>query len=116
MKIHDSLSDVVVLKEIGNRISHYRLNQDKTQATLAEEAGVSLRTVVRVEHGDSVQASNLIRILRALQLLENIDALIPAPAISPIQQLKMQGKMRQRASSKSTGSKNDSPWSWGDDE
>jgi putative transcriptional regulator len=72
--------------------------------------------MARVEHGDSVQASNLIRILRALQLVENLDTLIPEPAVSPLQQLKMQGKRRQRASSKSTKSKKDESWSWGDEE
>lgn len=112
----NNLSDEAVLKEIGHRITQYRLNQDKTQAALAQEAGVSNRTMARVEHGDSVQASSLIRILRALQLLENLDTLIPELTVSPVQQLKMQGKRRQRASSKSSKSKKAAPWSWGDEE
>ncbi len=117
MKFMNDLSDDAVLKEIGNRITQYRLNQDKTQAALAQEAGVSNRTIARVEHGDSVQASSIIRVLRALQLVENLDTLIPEPAVSPVQQLKMQGKQRQRASSKkSTKSKKETPWSWGDEE
>ncbi len=116
MKFINDLSDDAVLKEIGNRITQYRLNQDKTQAALAKEAGISNRTMARVEHGDSVQASSIIRILRALQLVENLDALIPAPAVSPVQQLKMQGKQRQRASSKPAKLKKEAPWSWGDEE
>jgi transcriptional regulator with XRE-family HTH domain len=116
MKFTSDLSDDAVLKEIGNRINQYRLNQDKTQAVLAHDAGVSNRTMTRIEHGDSVQASSIIRILRALQLLENLDALIPEPAVSPVQQLKMQGKKRQRASSKSTKAIQEEPWSWGDEE
>jgi len=116
MKFSNDHSDDAVLKEIGNRITQYRLNQDKTQAALAQEAGVSNRTIIRVEHGHSVQASSLIRILRALQLVENLDTLIPEPAASPVQQLKMQGKRRQRASSKSAKPKKEEPWSWGDEE
>jgi transcriptional regulator with XRE-family HTH domain len=116
MKSIDDLSDDAVLKEIGRRIAQYRLNQDKTQAALAQEAGVSNRTLTRIEHGHSVQASSIIRILRALQLVENLDTLIPEPAVSPLQQLKMQGKRRQRASSKSAKSKKEAPWSWGDEE
>ena len=116
MKFTKDLSDDAVLKEIGNRITRYRLNQDITQVALAQEAGVSSRTVTRIEHGDSVQASSIIRVLRALQLAENLDTLIPEPAISPIQQLKMQGKQRQRASSKSAKPTRGVPWSWGDDE
>ena len=116
MKFSNDLSDDAVLKEIGNRITRYRLNQDKTQAALAQEAGVSNQTMARVEHGNSVQASSIIRILRALQLVENLDTVIPEPAVSPVQQLKMQGKPRQRASSKSAKLKKQEPWSWGDEE
>ena len=116
MKFSNDLSDDAVLKEIGNRITRYRLNQDKTQAALAQEAGVSTRTMARVEHGDSAQASSIIRILRALQLVENLNTLIPEPAVSPVQQLKMQGKPRQRASSKSAKSKKEKSWSWEDEE
>ena len=116
MKFINDLSDDAVLREVGNRIAQYRLNQDKTQAALAQEAGVSNRTLTRVEHGHSVQSSSLIRILRALQLLENLNTLIPEPAVSPVQQLKMQGKQRQRASSKPAKSTKEEPWSWGDEE
>lgn len=116
MKFINDLSDDAVLQEIAHRIAQYRLNEDKTQAALAQEAGVSHRTMARVEHGYSVQASSIIRILRALQLLTNLDTLIPEPAVSPVQQLKMQSKQRQRASSKSTKPKKEKPWSWGDGE
>ncbi len=116
MKLTNDLSDGAVLQEVGKRITQYRLNQDKTQAVLAQEAGVSNRTLTRVEHGHSVQSSSLIRILRALQLLENLNTLIPEPVVSPVQQLKMQGKRRQRASSKSTKSKKEESWSWSDEE
>jgi DNA-binding XRE family transcriptional regulator len=114
MKISADISDDLALREIGNRISQYRLNQNTPQATLANEAGVSKRTIIRVEQGHSTQTSNLIRILRALKLLGNLEALIPEPAISPIQQVKMHGKRRKRASSPSAKAKPDAPWSWGD--
>lgn len=116
MKFIGDLSDDAMLKEVGNRIAQYRLNQDKTQAALAQEAGVSNRTLTRIEHGQSVQSSSLIRILRALQLVGNLDTLIPEPAVSPVQQLRMQGKRRQRASSKSVRPGKAEPWSWGDEE
>ena len=99
MKIDDNLSDAAVLEELGQRIARYRLNRNMTQGALATESGVSTPTVQRLEKGQSTQASNLIRILRTLKLLENLDALVPEPAISPLQQARMQGKTRQRASS-----------------
>lgn len=116
MKLTSDNSDGAVLKEIGNRIARYRLNQDKTQAALAQEAGVSNRTITRVENGNSIQASSLIRILRALKLLENLDGLIPEPVASPVQQLKMQGKQRKRASSKLETPHKEGTWSWEEEE
>ena len=116
MKFREDNSDEATLKELGSRMAQYRLNQNQTQDALAQEAGVSKRTIHRVEHGRSTQASNLIRILRALRLLENLEALIPEPAVSPIQQVKMHGKKRKRASSKSDKSDKKLPWSWEDEE
>ncbi len=115
MKINDTLSDAAVLEELGQRIARYRLNRNMTQGALATESGVSTPTVQRLENGQSTQASNLIRILRTLHLLENLDALVPEPAISPLQQARMQGKTRQRASSPR---KRQTPtrWTWDTDE
>lgn len=111
-----NMSDMAVIQELGSRIAQYRLNKNMTQSALANEVGVSPLTIHRVEHGHSTQVSNLIRILRELNLLVNLEALIPEPAISPIQQVKMHGKKRQRASSRSEASKPKEPWSWGDKE
>ncbi len=116
MKIQDKLSDAAVLEELGQRIARYRLNRNMTQGALATESGVSTPTVQRLENGHSTQASNLIRILRTLQLLENLDALIPEPVISPLQQARLQGKTRQRASTTRKRKPSATPWTWGSDE
>lgn len=116
MKFLQDSSDKATLKELGTRLAQYRLNRNQTQEALAEEAGVSERTIIRVEQGESVQLTNLIRVLRALHLLENFEALVPAPAMSPIQQVKMHGKRRKRASSPSDKLHKEEPWSWGDEQ
>ena len=116
MKINDTLSDAAVLEELGQRIARYRLNRNMTQGALATESGVSTPTVQRLENGQSTQASNLIRILRTLHLLENLDALVPEPAISPLQQARMQGKTRQRASSPRKRQTTPTRWTWDTDE
>jgi len=115
MKIKNSLSDAAVLEELGLRIARYRLNRNMTQGALATESGVSTPTVQRLENGQSTQASNLIRILRTLHLLENLDAMVPEPAISPLQQARMQGKTRQRASSPRKQQPG-TDWTWETDE
>ncbi len=115
MKIERESSEKAVLKELGGRLSRYRLNRNQTQESLAEEAGVSPRTLKRIEKGQSTQLGSLIRILRALDLLENLEVLVPAPLPSPIQQVKLGGKRRRRASSQPQGPDSTGSWTWGDD-
>ena len=103
------------MQALGRRLARHRLNRNLTQAAVAAEAGVSTLTVQRIEQGHSSQAANLIRILRALGLLENLDALVPEPAISPVQQARMRGRIRQRASSRSGKPEPSIDWAWGDE-
>lgn len=107
-----TLSDAAVLKELGDRLAQYRLNQNLTQEALAQEAGISLRTLTRIENGEPSQTANVLRVLRVLGLLDNLEALVPAPAVSPIEQLKLKGKARQRASAQSPVRVAE-PWVWG---
>jgi transcriptional regulator with XRE-family HTH domain len=115
MKIAQDNSDSTIINELGNRLARYRLNRNQTQAVLAKESGVSLRTIVRIEHGKSVQLTSIIRVLRALHLLGNLEALVPQPPVSPVQQVKMHGKRRQRASSPSDEPDQKQPWFWEDE-
>lgn len=99
MKIEKTTTDTRVLEELGARLAAERLAQDLTQAQLAEQAGVSKRTVERLEAGAvATQLSTFLRVLRVLGLQDKLDALIPEPTPSPLQQLKGRGRTRQRAS------------------
>ena len=117
MRINHHTSDNAAMQELGARIARHRLNRNLTQATLAAEAGVSVPTVQRLEKGKSCQASSLIRILRALKLLEHLDGLVPEPLASPMQQLRMRDKLRRRASSPAGDRIRERPaaWTWGDE-
>ncbi|MGM0567662.1 MAG: helix-turn-helix domain-containing protein [Elusimicrobiota bacterium] len=112
--IDNEMSDRAILSELGKRISRYRLNKNITQETLANEAGVSRSTVQRAESGTNIQIFDLIRILRGLDLLENLESFLPKPAVSPLQQLKMQGKVRKRARPDKKENKKED-WLWGDE-
>ena len=118
MKLTAQVSDEVFLQELGGRVARMRLSKNLTQAALAEQAGVSKRTLERLESGEvAVQLSGLVRVSRALGLAENWDALIPEIGPSPMAQLKRQGRRRQRAS----GSRGDetasarAKWTWGEE-
>jgi len=99
MKITDQLNDESVLSEVGGRLAGARLARNLTQAALAEQAGVAKRTVERLESGEvATQLSGFLRVCRALGLLERFETLIPEATLSPMAQLKPQGRKRQRAS------------------
>jgi transcriptional regulator with XRE-family HTH domain len=107
--------DSSILAQLGRRIARYRLNRNLTQGALAGEAGVSLATLQRMEAGRSAQTASLLRVLRALGLLDNLDALIPEPPESPLQQVKLAERTRQRARTSSPPER-PSTWTWEDDE
>ncbi len=92
-----AMNDKAILIEIGDRINRQRLNRNITQAALASHAGVARTVVQRIEGGQGCTLENLIRILRALGLLDQMDAFLPVPEISPLQLVKLHGRKRQRA-------------------
>lgn len=136
MTITRDVTDEAILSELGARFARARLELNLTQAQLAEQAGVSKRTVERLEAGAvGSQFSGIIRICRVLGLVERLNLLIPEPALSPVEQLKLRGRKRRRASGKPSyanartsyatalgklpgGELNETParaWKWGDE-
>jgi transcriptional regulator with XRE-family HTH domain len=120
MKISNENSDEAILSELGARLAQARLERNLTQAQLATQAGISKRTLERMESGAAMQVSAFIRACRALGLLENFERLLPEPGPSPIAQLKLGGRKRRRASGTSgpapgqVSAPPQSPWTWGD--
>jgi putative transcriptional regulator len=109
------MTDAAVLAELGDRLSRLRLQRNLTQAQLAREAGVSKRTLIRLESGESSQVTNLIRVVRSLGLLGNLDAFVPPPLPSPLEQLRSRAKERRRASPGVKKSGLPTKWTWGDE-
>lgn len=88
-----------------------------TQAQFAQAAGVSKRTVERLEGGASTQSANLVRCLRALDKLDGLDRLLPQSPPNPIDLLERHGKTRQRARpDPDEGAGAGRPWTWGDEQ
>lgn len=91
------LSDKAAMEMIGERIQKERLNQNLTQRELAARAGIGVRTVRSLEAGQKPTLETLIRALRALGRLANLETFLPEPGPSPLQLAKLQGRERQRA-------------------
>lgn len=117
MKITKNLTDQAVLEEIGKRLAKQRLALSKTQAELSAECGLARRTIQYAEAGKSVQSDGLIRILRALDLLDVLEALLPDETFSPMDMLKFKNKERRRVGKKrgSQQTREADGWEWGDE-
>jgi transcriptional regulator with XRE-family HTH domain len=117
MRISPDLSDEAVLRELGERLASVRLARDLTQAALAEEAGVSKRTIERLESGQvASRLSAFVRVCRVLGLVDRLETLVPPPALSPVDQLKLAGRRRQRASGGRVPARSSAKrWTWGDE-
>lgn len=91
-----ALSDGAIAHELGQRLEQLRLEKNIDQQTLADELGVTRKTYRALAKGEG-KLVNLIKALRVLGELEQLEKLLPATTFSPIELLKLQGKQRQRA-------------------
>ena len=116
MRLDSALGDEAFLAEIGLRLERERLERNLTQAQLAVQAGVSLSTVARLESGEpGTRLSGFIRLCRALEVLDRFEVVLPEPQLSPIDQMRFQGRVRRRARPKAQDAKPTRPWTWGDE-
>ncbi len=106
----NSLSDKALSEHIGRFIKEKRMEQNKTQATLAHAAGISRSTLSLLEKGETVTVSTLLQVMRVLDLLPILDAFTIRPTISPIQLAKMEMKTRKRVRGMQTPPNAQSTW------
>lgn len=106
-----SMSDKLIVAKIGEYIKHQRLLQNKTQANVAEMAGINRWTMSKIENGEPISLVSLIQILRALNLLEVLNIFKTESQLSPLELAKLEKQKRKRASSnKKANPQNKSEW------
>ncbi|MBK7233420.1 MAG: helix-turn-helix domain-containing protein [Saprospiraceae bacterium] len=94
----EAMSDNSLMEAIGNFIQSHRLRQNRTQAQVALDAGISRSTLSLLERGDKVRIDSLIQVLRVLNLLYIMDVFKIQEQISPIEYAKIKKKQRKQAS------------------
>ena len=92
--MYSAQTDESALALLGKRMAAFRVRNNWTQAKLAQMAGVSKGTVERIERGDSVQILNLVKVLRACDMLDIFLGIFPDDSPSPMQILQM-GKKKK---------------------
>lgn len=116
---YKSLSNDAILAEIGDRLRRLRLNADISQEALAEATGLSRKTVQNAESGENCSMDTLVRMLRGLNALDQLENFMPPTQPSPMQMAKLHGKTRRRASAHGGGERKDAgkginkdEWEW----
>ncbi len=103
-----------ILSAICSQLVDIRLERNWTQAKLAEEAGVSIKTITNLENGKGISLDTFVRVIMAFNLQADLENLLPDATVRPIERVRKIGKERKRARrvkpiSDSTG------WMWGDE-
>lgn len=112
MRIENELTSNSIMKELGTRIKQYRIGMQMTQAELAKKVDISIRNIVRIEKGEDTQFKNIIKILSAFHLLNNLDLIIPDERQKLDNIIRFENnKIRNRASK----TKKNKKFTWGDE-
>lgn len=93
---YQAMTNTAIAAELGNRLEQLRLERNMTQIALANEVGITAKSYRQLIAGGG-KLENVIAALRALNCLEQLDNFLPETPPSPLEQLKLRGKQRQRA-------------------
>ena len=102
-------SESAMIRTLGAFIKHHRVQQNKSQAQLAKEAGIVRSTLSLFERGENTSLLVFIQLLRALKLLRLLQQFEIKEELSPLQLAKIEQSKKTRARRKNTKSKNPEP-------
>jgi transcriptional regulator with XRE-family HTH domain len=111
---YSTASSSQIEADLCERLERIRLSRNTTQTQLAHEAGVSVRTIGRLEKGEGVSLDTFIRVLMALGIQRSLASVLPDPTVRPIERVGTTGAERRRAR---PGKPPESPetWTWGNE-
>ena len=78
-KTPDELAEI-----LGGRLRSMRIARGLDQREVAVKAGIHERTLGDLERGTGGRIDSLLRVLKALDGLQGLDALAPAPTVDPL--------------------------------
>lgn len=104
------MSDDAIIQTMGDFVKHHRLQQNITQKSLAEKAGINRTTLSDLELGRRSQLITLIQVLRILNQLHVFESFEVKQQISPIKLAQMEMKKRQKASRQDKTTTNKTDW------
>ena len=110
MKMNNYSNFDEIKLELASRFKALRLSLNYSQSYISNKSGVSLRTIKSFEKDGSISLDNLIKMLKVLNVADNINYLIPELGLNTID-LHNLGHQKQRISRKTQTKKK----KWGDE-
>lgn len=110
MEISTLIPDKDILNELGRRLQQLRKQRALSQDELAEAAGIGVATLRRIEDGSDSQLGSWIKLMKALQLLSAIDALLPEHFNSPMAEAAQLNYATRRKKSSTPSNLSESLW------
>ncbi len=105
-----AMSDTAIVSKIGEFIKQERLKSNKTQAQLADAAGINRSTLSQIENGEAITMLSLIQIMRALNILQLLEGFSIQHGVSPLELAKQDKQIRQRARNSDSDNAKKSDW------
>lgn len=115
MALYSLMATAEIEAILCERLEAIRLQRNITQAELAREAGVSPRTIRRMENGEGTSLATFIRVLKALKLESRLEVLLPSQQVRPLERVNKNMRVRERASGLRKKDKKKTAWKWGDE-
>ena len=108
----DDLPNAALLKEVGRRIASLRITAKMKQEELSAKAGISRYALSRLENGaGGIRLDSFLSVLRCLNALNRLSALLPEPTLTPIQVAEMEKRVKaQPKRVRSTRVRNANAW------
>lgn len=101
--------------ELGRRLKRRRLELNLSQETVAFRSGLARRTITAIEHGQGATLSSFIALLRALDAVDQLEALLADPGPSPLLLARLGEEPVRYHASKPRRPADPAAWKWGDE-
>lgn len=115
MKIDYLTPEYTILAEMGRRLALVRKQQGFSQTRLAEEAGIGVATLRRIESGQDGQMASWLKLLKALGMTASVDALLPETFASPMAEVLSKSTLRKKTQQSKKGRVAEPRVRWGDE-
>lgn len=97
LKINMLMPEPEILKELGARLARLRKQQRLSQTELAQQAGIGVATLRRLESGQDSQFVTWLKLMKTLDRLSAIEALLPEEIRSPRAEANANIRRRKKA-------------------